>query len=31
MVRTANGGTQAFYDALGYEVDDVSVRSKRLR
>jgi ribosomal protein S18 acetylase RimI-like enzyme len=30
MVRTANAEAQAFYDALGYDVDDVCVRSKRL-
>jgi ribosomal protein S18 acetylase RimI-like enzyme len=30
MVRTANAEPQAFYHALGYEVDDVCVRSKRL-
>lgn len=30
MVRSTNAEPQAFYDALGYEVDDVSVRSKRL-
>jgi ribosomal protein S18 acetylase RimI-like enzyme len=30
MVRTTNAEPQAFYDALGYGVDDVSVRSKRL-
>jgi ribosomal protein S18 acetylase RimI-like enzyme len=30
MVRRDNAEPQAFYDALGYAVDDVSVRSKRL-
>lgn len=30
MVRRANAQSEAFYDALAYEVDDVVVRSKRL-
>ena len=30
MVRRGNADAEAFYDALGYEVDAVCVRSRRL-